>query len=106
MRTLASMAVLLFHLLRHPRDLQTSLARQTPMDCQQSAWSRQVAGAAHKERLKTARGTAPEALSYEEQRMFETYRPVSLGSGYRGRLLAGSLRRTREAVKQGRGAFY
>jgi hypothetical protein len=29
----------------------------------------------------------------------ETYRPVSQGGGYRGRLLAGSLRLARETVK-------
>jgi hypothetical protein len=63
MRILVSMAVPLFHPPRHPKDLQTRLARQTPMDCQQSAWSRQVAGAAQKSASKTA-GAAPEALSF------------------------------------------
>ena len=42
--------------------------------------------------------TAPEALSLETVEIFETYRPVSLGIGYRGRLLSCSLRLARDAV--------
>ncbi len=47
---------------------------------------------------RNSRGAAPEALSFDEE-VFETYRTLAKG----GRLLAGSLRFTREAVKQVRG---
>ncbi len=42
--------------------------------------------------------TAPEALSLETVEIFETYRPVSLGIGYSGRLLLCILRFARDAV--------
>ncbi len=60
---------------------------------------RGAAGARNKERLETA-GAAPEALSYQDIEKFETYRCRRIGGKRSGRLLAGSLRFTREAVKQ------
>ncbi len=70
------MAVLLFHLLRHPKDLQTSLARQTPMDCQQSAWSRQVAGAAQQRAPHCGAGKALWCAQFE---LGGTYREEEYG---------------------------
>ena len=49
-------------------------------------------------------GNPPEALSLETVEIFETYRPVSLGIGYRGRLLPLVCASAGAVVKQARGA--